>query len=445
MTAIAARAPISMRTAQVRRVAQWPAAPVLIFLIGLVVPWSVELGSFGITLPRLVLLVVTVPCLLKWARGEAGQRNLVDFLLLALCAWICLSLAVVEGWTSGLESGGMVAVETAGSYFLARCYVRTADDFLAVVRVLFFCVIALLPLAIVEALTGTNLPMDFFGSILPTVAVSYDGLRWGLKRVQSVYEHPILFGVCTGSMLALVYLVLGDTHSIWRRGLGTVLVAATAFLSISSGALAMMAFQVALIGWAKTTSRIPHNWMLLGGIFAATFLAIELGSTQSVPQFYIARFSLDRETAWLRLLIWEFGSASVLAHPLFGIGFGQWMRPVWMSDSIDMFWMTVAIRHGIPGGFLMMSLPAVTLAITTSAHQPDRRVALYRVAYLIVIASFFLVGWTVHFWGAAYLLFLFLLGAGGWLASVTSVPVVEHIRLRGGAAIAHLVRAEKLS
>ena len=66
-----------MRTAQVRRVAQWPAAPVLIFLIGLVVPWSVELGSFGITLPRLVLLVVTVPCLLKWARGEAGHSAIL--------------------------------------------------------------------------------------------------------------------------------------------------------------------------------------------------------------------------------------------------------------------------------------------------------------------------------------------------------------------------------
>ena len=39
-------------------------------------------------------------------------------------------------------------------------------------------------------------------------------------------------------------------------------------------------------------------------------------------------------------------------------------------------------------------------------------------AYLIVMMSFFVVGWTVHFWGMAYIWFLFLLGSGVWLLDV---------------------------
>ena len=31
------------------------------------------------------------------------------------------------------------------------------------------------------------------------------------------------------------------------------------------------------------------------------------------------------------------------------------------------------------------------------------------------MTGFFLVGWTVHFWMATYVLFMFLLGSGMWL------------------------------
>lgn len=423
---------------------RWPALPVLFLLIGLVVPWSIELGSFGLTMSRIVLLFMTVPCLIKWARGDVGKATIVDWIVLALCGWTCISLAAIEGLGDGVESGGMIAVETAGAYFLARCYVRSADDFLAVVRTLFILVILLLPLALVEGLTGVNLAMSLFGAILPTVAVSNDGLRWGIKRVQSVYEHPILFGVCTGATLALVYMVLGEGLKAWQRILCALLVMATSFLSISSGAMGLMAFQIGLIGWAKLTARIPKNWLLLGGLIGLSFVVIELGTSQSVPQFYISRFSVDRETAWLRVLIWEFGLASVFAHPLFGIGFGSWVRPSWMTDSIDMFWMAAAVRHGMLGGLLTISLPVTTVALVAMARRLDARSARYRVAYLIVIASFFLVGWTVHFWGSAYILFLFLLGAGGWFVSGPRSAISRSdpvpVRFRGGAGVAHLAR-----
>ncbi|HEV7717958.1 MAG TPA: O-antigen ligase domain-containing protein, partial [Arsenicitalea sp.] len=46
---------------------------------------------------------------------------------------------------------------------------------------------------------------------------------------------------------------------------------------------------------------------------------------------------------------------------------------------------------------------------------PDGKLYQYRAAFLIAMASLFLVGWMVHFWNATYVLFMFLMGSGVWL------------------------------
>ena len=58
------------------------------------------------------------------------------------------------------------------------------------------------------------------------------------------------------------------------------------------------------------------------------YLVIKFGSNQTPVQFYISRFTFNAQTGWYRLAIWEYGSASVLNHPLFGIGFADWTRPL---------------------------------------------------------------------------------------------------------------------
>ena len=66
---------------------------------------------------------------------------------------------------------------------------------------------------------------------------------------------------------------------------------------------------------------------------------------------------------------------------------------------------------------MVLSFFAVFLGVSFRKGLDERLIA-YRTAYLTVMMTFFLVGWTVHFWGAAYLWFLFLLGSGVWLLDV---------------------------
>ena len=44
----------------------WPATPVTLLLIALVIPWVFSIGSMAVSMYRLVLLALTVPALFKW-------------------------------------------------------------------------------------------------------------------------------------------------------------------------------------------------------------------------------------------------------------------------------------------------------------------------------------------------------------------------------------------
>jgi hypothetical protein len=325
------------------------------------------------------------------------------------------SLTVIHGAGTATESGGIIFIETAGAYLLGRCSVRSADQFYAMVRLLFCIVAVLLPFAVFEAVTNRNLLLELFAKVFPAHVVAFTAPRWGVRRVQAVFEHPILFGVSCGAIFAAVHLVLGDKRPRFRRWGMSATVGATAFLSLSSGPLTALAAQTLLLSWNWILRGYKQRWRMLWAVLFASYTFIAFASNQSVPEFFLTHFSFDQDSAYYRVLIWHFGSDSALNHPLFGVGFNRWDRPDWMPGSIDMFWLYHAVLFGIPAGILMlMSFLLLTLTISFRKGL-DNKLAQYRTAYLIVMTGYFLTGWTVHFWNATYVLFLFLLGSGSWL------------------------------
>jgi O-antigen ligase len=303
-----------------------------------------------------------------------------------------------------------------GAYLLARCYVRDRTDFFSLARLLLLISCILFPFAIIEAVTDRNLLLDTFSAILPSYPDAGGGKRAGLFRVQLVFEHPIHFGICIASAVALVHAVWGYDKSAFQRHAFTSLVAVTAFFSLSSAPMATILLQFLLLAWDRVLRTNPHRWRILLALLVLGYLAIEFGSNQTPVQFYISYFTFDQQTGWYRLAAWEFGTASVRSHPLFGVGYGEWERPSWMSSSsVDNFWLLTTMRYGLPAGLLML-LSFVFLYLGVSRrHYPDEQALACRTAYLIMMAAFFLVGWTVYFWGMAYLWFLLMLGSGAWL------------------------------
>jgi hypothetical protein len=319
------------------------------------------------------------------------------------------------GVNYALQSVGMLFIETAGAYFLARTCIRSQEDFTALCRLLFWIVALLLPLAAYESVTHQAIILKLFGSLYPSHEPVDAQIRWGLRRAQGPFEHPILFGVFCGAVLAPTFLVLGYRRSFLARWGRAGIVGAATFCSLSAGPLSALAVQIGLLGWNWLFRRFAGRWKLFWILFGWMYLTVSMLSHQSPAEHMINLVAFDKGSAYQRILIWRYGSASIAAHPLFGVGYGDWSRMQGQTSSVDMFWIISSLRHGIMAGVLLgVAYLGSCLMVGLKRGLSDEQVQ-SRIAYLIAMAGFFVAGWTVDYWAEIYTTFFFLLGSGLWL------------------------------
>src|SRR5262249_41902825 len=77
-----------------RKKVHWPVA---LFLIGLVVPWVFYFGSLRMSVYRILLLLMFLPCVGVWLAGKAGRIRIADIALLLYSFWVIVSLSVNHG------------------------------------------------------------------------------------------------------------------------------------------------------------------------------------------------------------------------------------------------------------------------------------------------------------------------------------------------------------
>ncbi|MET3926545.1 O-antigen ligase domain-containing protein [Devosia sp. 2618] len=397
---------------------------VILLLATWVMPFVIYLGGVRLSAYRFTLIILFVPCLVWLVQGRAGRVRLPDILVALFALWCVISLTAVNGLGTGVQTGGIQVLETITPYLIARCCIRTADDFRALGRLLTGIALVLLPFALYEAISGHNIYLEIASHIFPSIEIADKEPRWGLRRAQLFFEHPILMGVCLGSIVALTHMVVGRELSFGRRWMRSVMVGLTGALSLSSGPISGILVQIMLMGWNWVLHWFRARWMLLISLAGAFVLAVQLFAKRPLPNILFS-FAFEQESAFFRIVIWDFGTQSVANHPLFGVGMGDWERPSWMPPSIDMFWLYNAIVYGIPGGALMLAFFLASVITVGRVKGLDQRHYDYRAAYLISMCSFFLTGWMVHFWNGTYVFFMFMVGAGIWLRDAPfSAPAV---------------------
>jgi len=388
---------------------------VAVFIIGLVSPLFFFVGPVRLSVYTIILLLMFFPGLYALFSGRAGRLRLPDFCVIGICIWSSMSLIVVHGFNAMIEAIGILWVETMGAYLIGRCLIRTPEAFYATVRMLFLLGFIILPFAIYEAVTGTNLLNSLVGKIAPVNVDNPMERRLGLDRVQGPFPHPIHFGVFFLSLVGVVYYVLGYGRS-WMVRVGQMLTMAfLGVMSLSSGPLVSLMAQLNLIVWDGVMKSVRQSWHILSGLALLGFIVIDMISNRT-PFHVVAEYlAFNKHTAYNRILIWEFGTENIFANPLFGLGFNDWVKPSWMSDSVDMFWILPAMRHGIPVWILWLLLFFSTFLAVAYRRDLSERVGWYRTGYLVTLFGFFMVGWTVHFWNNTYVFFIFMLGSGMWI------------------------------
>jgi hypothetical protein len=184
-----------------------------------------------------------------------------------------------------------------------------------------------------------------------------------------------------------------------------------------------LACQALVIGWDRVTKGINLRWTAIVAIFSLMWFAVSLGSNRSPVKVFITYLTFSPQSAYNRILIWEFGTAEVGRHPLFGIGFGDWIRPVWMSDSMDNFWLVTAVRYGLPA-LVFLAAAIITLALRQArANANNPQVNRHRMAWVAIMIGLAVSGITVHLWNAVFAYFFFLVGTGDWMAYPQKIDV----------------------
>jgi hypothetical protein len=157
---------------------------------------------------------------------------------------------------------------------------------------------------------------------------------------------------------------------------------------------------------------------------------LQVGYPGGLIAFVIETFAYNTQTGWGRTEILQYGGASVLRHPFFGIGLSSdWGAPWWRPPSIDNYWLVVAIRYGLPAlAFMWLGIGLHALQMMAKRNLPEAA-ASYRKGYLMALAGTFVVLGTVHIWGAVSVFIMFYLGAGAWIyAAEAPAPLPRRTR-----------------
>lgn len=383
-------------------------------LLSLLVPTELSfgMGEFRLTVYRVILLVFFVPCLFRVMGGRSGRLLPTDWLLLGYSFWIVLALCIHHDFARGLKSGGILVVESFGAYLLARSFVRNEQEFCGFVKLLVVVVIILSVATIPETFIGINVFRPNIGHI---------GGRLGLTRAFGPFDHPIVYGMfCASAVSLALYVPIKHAQEkgphIVRAGWMTL----AAFMSVSSGALAACVVQFILAGWNRLTRGIASKWRLFSFFLVLLYIVIDLLSNRTPIRVILHRLTFSAETAYNRLIIWEWGTKyNVAEHPWFGIGFDEWVRPSWMhSLSMDNYWLVNMVRYGLPS-FLLLAAGGLSLMFAVKRQATlSPSAQLMRTGWGFSMIGLIMAGCTVHFWNSSHVWFFFMLGSGAWMATL---------------------------
>lgn len=389
---------------------------VMLFFVALLIPTTLSVGPLALSPIRALLLISFLPLLFMLLRGRAGPINIVDVLVAGSVAWAGLALVLTDPARTP-ERFGVFTLEMLGSYLFARLAVRSSADFTRFAWISFVIVGVLAVFAAHESLTGQPLLRRLFP--YSGGSTTAGGPRLGLRRAQTVFDHPILYGCFVAGTLGICWYTLSPRAPfIYRCGIAFVIAVAT-FFSLSAGALIPYLLQSAMIAWDTVLRTIRDRWKVLLGGLVALYVLFSLFAESSLFNFVLMNVSFNKASAYNRVLIYEWGFVNLWNNPIFGLGFKHenWLRADWMVSSMDALFLVWVTQYGIP--MILMYFGAVVILIRRVTRAPLVSVEdkACRTGYLISLIGLILGGVTVHYWQTMLCFFMFLMGSGVWMIS----------------------------
>ncbi|WP_253706012.1 O-antigen ligase [Bradyrhizobium sp. WD16] len=313
--------------------------------------------------------------------------------MLLAAAWMLVAASATAGMGS-LASPAAESLQFLFSYIVGRAFFFRPPALNTFIRVLKILTIAMILIAAAENIAGRWLAHEAAASIFGTTPLGAV-FRGNTIRATSTLDHPILFGVFCALVNAILLLW---ERSAGRRLLFSVICLAGCVLSQSSAALMAYVLGVAAYVYDRQMRQTPARWtifwVLFGGAIGAVFLV-----TEHPIGWLVSHLTLDPETGYYRMLIWDAALERIGQSPLTGYSFQLFNENI-LDSTVDCVWLVEALRFGIPASaFLFLAnMAAIWPAGRRKAPSADEFDQRMNLAFAIVLLLFVFSGITVHFW-----------------------------------------------
>jgi hypothetical protein len=377
-------------------------------LIGLVLPspeMQFHIAGARFTPGRLCVLLLFFPALV--ALFQRGRHFLLsDIFAVATGAWMIGAVLSTRDLDS-LSSASAVCIEFLGGYVVARGLIFGPAALDTFVRVLKLLTVVMIILAMADRLAGRWVAQETIATIFHT---SSPGalLRNGAVRATSTLDHPIIFGAFCGLVTAIV---LYCERSAFRRVLYCGLCLIGCYLAQSSAGLMSFLLILAIYVYDSMLKQFSWRWRALWIFVAVLAIALFLVSDHPFASL-IYHFTLDRETGYYRLMIWEAATPLIWKSPLVGYGF-QSLSDDDILHSIDSVWLVHALRFGLPMiAFLSLAnIASLWPARRTLKGRTDNSlIDTSYPAFSMILVMFLLTGFTVHYWNYIWIFWSLCIG-----------------------------------
>jgi hypothetical protein len=408
--------------------------PIVLVILSFISPTELSLvvGDLRLSPHRVVFLLFIPFALYRLAMRSDCRLKLYDVPFFGLAIWQTFVFTWHAG-SAGFAFGGSWALESLGAYLIARAYIRDIETLQATLRLIFVSIILAALIATLDTITGSYFVHETLRKMLggdPMPAVEF---RKGLARAASTFDHPIHYGTYCATMFALMWMSEPDRTWRYIRAAG---MAIAALLAMSSAPLLSLGMQLAMMGWNKSTARIPLRTQMTLAIAVGLYLGVLMTAQRPPVQILISIATFDPWTGFYRMMIWEYGLENLWTSPWIGIGMADWVRPKWMySTTIDAYWLVLALRSGIPA--LLLLVTGIFLIGYGVVKRGRRSSDLLRrrmsAGWMISLIAICLLGATVHYWNVPHALLYFFLGLGSALADprrVTSATSIMSVSVR---------------
>ncbi len=201
--------------------------------------------------------------------------------------------------------------------------------------------------ALLDTVTGRYFTRDLVAQLTgfqkDWSAGSEDAFRFGLLRATGPIEHPILFGIIAGIglLFAVSVQIRLRTFCIAACGIGIV-------ICFSSAPEQSVLLGFGLLIYGRVMARLKVKWFLAMGGVATFALALFMATNRPFGALFDLA-TIDPQTAYYRLYIWNLVGPYVLQSPWFGV----YMDNMEYQGSVDSLWLVLSLLYGIPCSILV--------------------------------------------------------------------------------------------